>query len=309
MRVTHGTPHRNQPCALAVGNFDGVHVGHQAMLTALTTAAERHGVEPAVLTFEPHPREFFDPAHAPARLSSLREKLAMLATFHVKHTHVARFDTAFAGLDAEAFVTTTLVKGMQACYVLVGDDFRFGSRRGGDYAFLESAGRRCGFETEALTTVRLHGERVSSTAVRAALAQGDLKYARQLLGRPYTIHGRVERGQQLGRQLGFPTANVRLNRKPALSGIFVVEVEGISNDPHPGVASLGWRPTVSSDLKPVLEVFLLDFNASLYGRRIGVRFLHKLRDEEKYPDLNSLYAQIRRDVEHTRAWFAQSRPA
>ena len=309
MRVTHGTPHRSQPCALAVGNFDGVHLGHQAMLTALTAAADRHGVEAAVLTFEPHPREFFHPAQAPARLSSLREKLTLLARFHVKHTHVARFDSTFAGLDAEAFVATTLVRGMQARYVLVGDDFRFGSRRGGDVAFLQSAGHRYGFKTAALPTVRLNGERVSSTAVRAALAQNDLDRARQLLGRPYAIHGRVERGLQLGRQLGFPTANVRLNRKPALSGIFVVEVEGVSNGPRPGVASLGWRPTVSSDLKPVLEVFLLDFNASLYGRRIGVRFLHKLRDEEKYPDLDSLQAQIWRDVDHTRAWFAQSRPA
>ena len=296
------------PVALTIGNFDGVHLGHQAMLTRLTAVAHRLGMPSCVLTFEPHPREFFAPDQAPARLTSLREKLELLAESGVDRVHVCRFNFDFARTTPEEFIDRILKRGLAARWILVGDDFRFGSKRAGDFALLQQSGQALGFDAESLPTVEIAGERASSTAVRLALASGDLARSAQLLGRPYGISGRVMHGDKLGRDLGFPTANIQLkHNRPPLLGIYAVEVFGLNGEPLPGVASLGRRPTVKGpDAIPVLEVHLFDFDAEIYGRRVRVDFLHKLRDEEKYPDLDSLIAQIKLDVDHAKHFLAQN---
>jgi riboflavin kinase/FMN adenylyltransferase len=284
------------PVALTIGNFDGVHNGHQAMLARLAAAGQALGLPATVLTFEPHPREFFAPQSAPTRLTSLREKLELLAAHGVDRVHVQRFSAAFAALSSEAFVERMLVGALGARWVLVGDDFRFGAKRAGDFAFLADAARRHGFELEAMPTVSNAGVRVSSSAVRDALAKGELARAHALLGRAYSISGRVVHGEKLGRALGFATANVQLkHNRPPLGGIFAVRVHGAGPAPRQGVASLGVRPTVHAAGKPALEVHLFDFTGDLYGAHLRVEFLAKLRDEERYPDLDTLKAQIARD--------------
>jgi riboflavin kinase/FMN adenylyltransferase len=298
--VTRGLAPRGRPAlgpvALTIGNFDGVHNGHQAMLARLTATARARGLAATVLTFEPHPREFFAPQSAPTRLTNLREKLELLAAHGVERVHIQRFSSAFAALAPEAFVERMLVHALAARWVLVGDDFRFGAKRAGDFAFLADAARRHGFELEAMPTVSNAGVRVSSSAVRDALARGELARAHALLGRPYSISGRVVHGEKLGRALGFATANVQLkHNRPPLGGIFAVRVHGIGVAPRNGVASLGVRPTVHAAGKPVLEVHLFDFTDDLYGAHLRVEFLAKLRDEAKYPDLDALKAQIARD--------------
>ena len=305
MQVFRGTRHAlGDPVALTIGNFDGVHVGHQALLARVRERSRRLALTAAVLTFEPHPREFFSPGAAPARLTTLREKLECLARYGVDRTHVVRFNREFAAMSADDFVAQLLVKNLNVRWLLVGDDFRYGAGRGGDYAQLARAAERFGFQLESMQSVSMAGERVSSTAVRAALAHGDFAQAERLLGRAYTIEGRVSHGEKLGRRLGFPTANIQLKRKRApLTGIYAVKLHGVESTPLPAVASLGVRPTVMADAVPVLEVHVLDFNADIYGRRVQVEFLHKLRDEEKYPDLETLRRQIQRDVEHVRQYL------
>ena len=307
MRITHGFRSLGTPHAVTIGNFDGLHLGHQAMLARLQDVAHVRGLPSCVLSFEPHPREFFTPEQAPARLSSLREKAECLQRMGIDRFHVLRFDRAFSSLAAEAFIEQVLGRTLQARYVLVGDDFRYGARRTGDFALLKKAGETLGFDAESLPTVEVTGERASSTAVRQALAAGELEHAARLLGRPYSISGRVVHGDKLGRDIGFPTANIQLkHNRPPLMGIFAVELCGLNGAPLPGVASLGKRPTVKgADAVPVLEVHLFDFNADLYGRRVRVDFLHKLRDEAKYPDLDSLVAQIRRDVDNAKTFLAK----
>lgn len=290
------------PTALTIGNFDGVHRGHQAMLVRLVEAASDLALVPAVLTFDPHPREFFARGAAPARLSSLRSKLELFRAFGVERVWVARFDARLAALPAEAFVSDILERALAARWVLVGEDFRFGSGRSGDLDLLRARPRA--FTIEAMRTVNVAGERASSTAVREALAAGELERAADLLGRPYAISGHVAHGLELGRNLGFPTANLPLRSRPPLSGIFTVRVQGLSGGPHRGVASIGVRPTVATNGTPLLEVFLLDFEGSIYGRRITVEFLAKLREEEHYADLDSLARQIGRDVARAREFFA-----
>jgi len=311
MRITHGFYPPGMPHAVTIGNFDGLHLGHQAMLTRLLDVARARDLPSCVLSFEPHPREFFAPAQAPARLSSLREKAEMLRGRGIDRLHVFRFNRAFSSLSADQFIEQVLVRTLQARYVLVGDDFRFGAKRAGDFSLLERAGQQFGFDAEFLPTVEVGGERSSSTAVRAALAAGELEHAARLLGRPYSISGRVVHGDKLGRDIGFPTANIQLkHNRPPLLGIFAVELYGLNGQPLPGVASLGVRPTVKgADAAPVLEVHLFDFNADIYNRRVRVDFLHKLRDEEKYPDLPSLVAQIGRDVDNAKRFLAQRRVA
>jgi riboflavin kinase/FMN adenylyltransferase len=306
MRITHGFTPLGTPHAVTIGNFDGLHLGHQAMLARLQDVARSRGLPTCVLSFEPHPREFFTPEQAPARLSSLREKAECLRRIGIDRLHVFRFDRAFSALTAEAFIEQVLGRTLQARYVLVGDDFRYGAKRAGDFALLGSLGHSLGFDAEYLPTVEVAGERASSTAVRQALAAGELDHAARLLGRPYSISGRVVHGDKLGRDIGFPTANIQLkHNRPPLLGIFAVEVCGLNGEPLPGVASLGKRPTVKNpDAAPVLEVHLFDFNAEIYGRRERVDFLHKLRDEAKYPDLDSLIAQIRRDVDNAKQFLA-----
>ncbi len=308
MRITHGFRPLDTPHAVTIGNFDGLHLGHQAMLARLRDIARARGLPTCVLSFEPHPREFFTPDQAPARLSSLREKAEYLRQFGIDRLHVFRFDRAFSALSAEDFVEQVLSHTLQARYVLVGDDFRYGAKRAGGFASLQKSGQALGIDVESLPTVNVAGERSSSTAVRTALAAGDLEHAAHLLGRPYSISGRVVHGDKLGRDLGFPTANIQLkHNRPPLMGVFAVEVCGLNGERLPGAASLGRRPTVKSpDAIPVLEVHLFDFDAEIYGRRVRVDFLHKLRDEEKYPDLDSLIAQIKLDVDHAKHFLAQN---
>ncbi len=305
MRITHGFRSLGTPHAVTIGNFDGLHLGHQAMLARLKDVAQARGLPSCVLSFEPHPREFFAPEHAPARLSSLREKAECLQRLGVDRFHVFHFDRVFSSLSPEAFIERVLGETLQAKYVLVGDDFRYGAKRAGDFALLKQGGANLGFDAEHLPTVEVSGERASSTAVRAALAAGELEHAARLLGRPYSISGRVVHGDKLGRDIGFPTANIQLrHNRPPLMGIFAVELHGLDGAPLPGVASLGRRPTVKgADAVPVLEVHLFDFDADIYGRRVRVDFLHKLRDEAKYPDLDSLVAQIRRDVDNAKQFM------
>ncbi|WP_413436823.1 bifunctional riboflavin kinase/FAD synthetase [Sulfuriferula sp. GW1] len=305
MRITHGiAPVVRQPSAVTIGNFDGVHLGHRAMLRRLVEVAGQRGLVPCAITFEPHPREFFAPDKAPARLSSLREKLQMLGECGIDHVHICAFNQAFSQLPAETFIEHILVASLQTRFLLIGDDFRFGTRRGGDFAMLQAYGAQAGFEVAAMGSVTLDELRISSTAVRETLAVGDLDLAGRLLGRPYSISGRVVDGDKLGRDIGFPTANIQLkHNRPPLTGIFVVQVRGLADAPLPGVASLGVRPTVKENGRPVLEVHLLDFDRSIYGQHVCVDFLARLRDEEKYPDLPTLVTQIGHDVNHARQYF------
>jgi riboflavin kinase/FMN adenylyltransferase len=307
MRLTRGVPAAAAgPTALTIGNFDGVHLGHQAMLAELRRAAARLGVPACVLTFEPHPREFFAPDKAPTRLTSLREKLELLAGCGIERVHLCRFDFRFAQIAAEDFVERILARGLGARWLLAGDDFRFGARRAGDLALLKRIGPRLGVEVSALPSFLQDGERVSSTAVRRALAAGELARAERLLGRAYSISGRVVRGDGLGRKLGFPTANVQMKRnRPPLTGIFAVRLQGAAAGRLRGVASLGVRPTVKRQGAPVLEVHVLDYDGDLYRRHVRVEFLHKFRDEEKYADLATLTRRIALDVENARGYFAR----
>ena len=305
MRVFRGIPARaGTPIALTIGNFDGVHPGHRAMIGRLSEAARSRGLPAAVMTFEPQPQEFFAPDQAPARLTSLREKLELLRQCGVAGVYVCRFDYAFAQLTADDFVRRVLRDGLAVKWLLVGDDFRFGARRAGDFAHLKSMAPQAGFDVEAMGSVVVAGARVSSTAIRACLELGDLDGAQRLLGRRYAITGRVVDGDKLGAKIGYPTANVQLKRLRApLSGIFVVEVEGLGPAPLPGVASLGVRPTVKERGRPTLEVHLFDFDGRIYGKRITVRFLQKLREEQKFTDLDSLVTQMRLDATAAREYF------
>ena len=306
MLIFRGLNSRDKkPVALTIGNFDGVHLGHQALLKQLRMAAQLLGLPTAVLVFEPHPREFFTPQEAPARLTSMREKLEFFATLDVDRVHVCRFNSSFAQMSAADFIHA-LYEKLAAKFVLIGDDFRFGNRRSGDFALMEKIGGQQGFKVEDMHSVSHNGVRISSTAVRAALVKGDLRAAQRYLGRPYSISGRVVHGDGLGKQLGFPTANIQLkHNRPPLTGIFVVRVQGDGLPQMQGVASLGVRPTVKQNGKPVLEVHLFDFSGEIYNKHLRVDFLHKLRDEVKYLDLQSLTQQIELDVCNAKQWFIQ----
>ena len=289
--------------AIAVGSFDGVHRGHAAMLERLAEIARARSISPAILTFEPLPREFFAPREAPPRLTTLAEKLALVAERGIDTAIVERFDAHFAALPARAFAER-LARRHRTRYVLVGPDFRYGKGREGDAASLARAGRELGFEVDVLVPVVLGGERVSSTLVREALGRGDLERAARLLGRPYAICGRVVHGTKRGRDMGFPTANVRLGRsRPALGGIFAVKCFGAATRGLEGVASLGTNPAVRSDGRSTLEAFLFDFSGDLYGRRLTVEFVKKLRDEARFASMDALAAQIRRDCDAARDCF------
>ena len=307
MRIQRSVPSAAKaPVALTIGNFDGVHLGHQAMLSRLRELARGDALPVCAMTFEPHPREFFAPDQAPSRLTSLREKLELLAAYGVELTYVFRFSYAFAQISAEDFIKRVLTQGIGAKQLLIGDDFRFGARRAGDFGLLKQYAKQLGYSVEAMSSVSINGERVSSTAVRTALAKGELERAAILLGRPYSISGRVVHGDGLGRSLGFPTANVHMkHNRPALTGIFAVEVHGVGPRPVSGVASLGVRPTVTDRGEAVLEVYLLDFSQDVYGRHVRVDFLEKFRDEQKFADLMALTQQIAADVARARLFFEQ----
>jgi riboflavin kinase/FMN adenylyltransferase len=296
----------NQPLALTIGNFDGVHLGHQALLEQLQLAARERGLATAAIVFEPHPREFFTPEQAPARLTNLREKLERFAALGLNRVHVCRFDEELARTTPTDFIDALYTK-LAAKYVLIGDDFRFGNARGGDFALMEKMGQQQGVTVKSMGSVLQDGIRISSTAVRLALSEGKLSLAQRYLGRPYSISGRVEHGEKIGHKLGFPTANIQLKHNLApLRGVFVVRVRIEDGAMREGVASLGVRPTVTPNGKPVLEVHLFDFAQEIYGKHLHVDFLHKLRDEMKFSGLEALTKQISLDVEHAKDWFIQN---
>lgn len=311
--------------AVTVGNFDGVHRGHQAMLALLKSEAEHRDLLSTVLTFEPHPRDFFaarasTPAKAPARIATLRDKLGELARCGVQRVVVLRFDQTFADQSPQAFIDDVLLRGVKARYVLVGDDFCFGAKRAGDYAMLDAAGERQGFDVARMMSYEVHGLRVSSSAVREALAAGDMALTTSLLGRPYSISGHVTHGRKLGRELGagpkggdgFRTLNLRFpHPRPAARGIYVVRTHGLTAEPLDGVASLGARPTVDDSGRVLLEVHCLDWPPHLgaeggYGKLVRVELLHKLRDEARYDGLAALTAAIAQDVSQARQWLTSS---
>jgi len=315
MRVFRGLHHPDiaPACALTIGSFDGVHRGHQAMLALLNSEARHRGLPACVLTFEPHPRDFFFQRRggpsAPARIATLRDKLAELARCGIEQAVVLRFDERLAALSPQAFIDQVLRHGLGARYVLVGDDFRFGARRAGDYALLDAAGAAQGFDVARMQSYEVHGLRVSSSEVRAALAGGDMAQAVQLLGRPYAVSGHVLHGRKLGRELGFRTLNLRFGHaRPAAMGIFVACVHGLCDRPLPAVASMGVRPAVEDAGRVLLEAHVLDWPATLraeagYGRCVSVELLHKLHDERPYASLEALQGGIAQDVVAARAWF------
>ncbi len=326
MQVYRGFHHPGiaRACALTVGNFDGVHRGHQAMLALLVSEAQHRGLPACVMTFEPHPRDYFaglsgHPERAPARIATLRDKLSELERCGVDQTVVLRFDRRLAAQSPQEFIDDVLVRGLGARYVLVGDDFRFGTGRAGDYAMLDAAGLAAGVDVARMNSYEVRGLRVSSSAVREALAAGDMAQAAVLLGRPYAVSGHVIHGQKLGRSLGasgagrddgFRTLNLRFHHaRPAALGIYAVRVLGLTDTPLDGVASLGRRPTVDDSGRVLLETYCLDWPASLgpeggYGRLVRVELLHKLRDEARYDGLPALTAAIRQDADNARAFLS-----
>lgn len=281
--------------ALAIGNFDGLHLGHQALLINLTVKAQQKLLLPAVMTFEPHPREFFAPQNAPARLSSMREKLEYFSQAGIEEVFVCRFNQAFASVNAQDFMQKMLRNSLNANTILVGGDFCFGAKRQGTVnSFIDA-----GFDLIDFPQVEVSGQRVSSTLVREALAMGDLTQAQKYLGRPYSISGKVVHGAKRGRQLGFPTANVHMrHERPALTGVYAVKLEGLN-----AVANLGVRPTIAGVPKLLLEVHVLDFDGDLYDQHVHVEFLHKIRDEMKFESLDALKAQIAKDVVVAKEYF------
>lgn len=322
MKVFRGFHHPGiaPACALTIGNFDGVHRGHQAMLALLRGEAAQRGVPSCAMTFEPHPRDYFagatgNAALAPARIATLRDKLADLQRCGIDQVIVLPFDARLASLSPQAFIDDVLVRGLGTRYALVGDDFRFGAKRAGDYALLDAAGTQKGFDVARMNSYEVHGLRVSSSAVRSALAEGRMDDAARLLGHPYHISGHVLHGRKLGRELGFKTLNLRFTHwKPAASGIFAVLVHGLDAQPLRGVANLGVRPSLDpTDVnggRVLLETHCLDWPAALgaegaYGKIIRVELLHKLHDELKYDSLDALTQGITRDCDAARAWFAR----
>ncbi len=297
VRGLHNVRPSHHGCVATIGNFDGVHLGHQAILTRLRNSAARLNLPSCVIVFEPQPREFFDPENAPVRLTRLRDKLQLFAKAGIDQVLCIAFNKRFRQLSAEDFVQTVLIDALGIKHLQVGDDFRFGCDRAGDFAFLQEAGQRCGFSVEPTATVEMDGQRVSSTLLRAALAQADFVLARRLLGRPYSIDGRVMHGKKLGRTLNAPTANVQLKRHRApLHGVYLVTAQ-LRNGRHvPGVANIGTRPTVDSSQQAHLEVHLLDFSADIYGQHLAVTFHKKIRDEQRFESLPQLQEAIAADI-------------
>jgi riboflavin kinase/FMN adenylyltransferase len=303
IRGLHNLPADESGCVATIGNFDGVHLGHQAVIGQLAEQGAELGLSTTLITFEPQPMEYFRPQQAPARLTRLREKVQVLRRFNVDRVLCLPFNRKLAQLSPQDFIKRVLVEGLSVRYLVVGDDFRFGKDRAGDFALLQKAGKQFGFSVVNMHTFEIDDERVSSTRIRYALNRGDLAEAERLLGRRYRMSGRVAHGEKLGRQLGYPTANIDVHRRVTpLQGIFVVEVFGIEGEPLPGVASLGTRPTIDGN-NILLEVYLFDFDRDIYGKHLQVSFLHKLRDEVKFSTLDALKVQIAQDVENARTYF------
>ena len=305
IRGQHNLRPHHRGCVATIGNFDGVHLGHQTILAQLAEQAARLRLPRLVITFEPQPQEFFaGPAAPPARLMRLREKLQALDGLGIERVLCLAFDHRLAAMPAPTFVDELLVHGLGVRYLVVGDDFRFGHRRAGDFAMLVEAGQRHGFEVADNHSYILDGERVSSTRIRRALGQGDLELAARLLGRPYDMCGRVAHGDRRGRTLGFPTANIHLHRRVTpVYGVYAVLLSGPELRPWPGIANVGHRPTVQGT-REQLEVHLLDYRGDLYGRHVKVDFLHYLRPEQRFESLDALRRQIQRDEHAARAYFS-----
>lgn len=294
-------------CVATIGVFDGVHLGHQRILARVLEAAAHHDVPALVFSFEPTPQEVMNPANPPARLMCLREKALALHSAGIDVLFCPPFDGALQSLAPEAFIGQVLVRQLGVRHLVVGDDFRFGNRRAGTIAHLEAGGRQSGFGVESVSGVTVAGQRVSSTAIRQALAAGNLPLAESLLGHPYRMVGRVTRGRQLGRELGFPTANMRLHRRVSpVGGIFAVRIHGIDAGPRDAVASVGTRPTVDG-VEPLLEVHVFDFDGDLYGRRVAVDFVAHLRAEVRFDDLEAMRRQMERDAAQARECLAAQR--
>lgn len=300
-----------KPCALAIGNFDGVHRGHKQMLAQVREVATRLGLEAAVLTFQPHPREYFarlagEPSKTPPAIANLRDKLHAFAESGMDRVLVEHFTPYFATLSEQEFVERILVEGLQVKWLIVGEDFCYGAGRLGNVAKLQQAGQQYGFQVEVLQEVRHGKERISSSVVRRALQRSDFAHAAELLGQPYYISGRVIHGEKLGRTLGFPTMNLRIAQQyPVLSGVFVSRVHGLTDQPLEAVSCIGPRPSVNNSSRRLLETHVFDFDQNSYGKLIRIEFLHKLRDYQKFDGLPALTDAIRRDSENARAYFSK----
>ena len=306
IRGLHNLRPRHRGCVVTIGAFDGVHLGHQAVIRHLLAKSAELAVPSVVIVFEPLPREYFSPIKAPARIMSFREKFYAMRALGVDRLLRVRFDESLRAMSAQRFVDDIFVAGLGVRYVVLGDDFRFGNAREGDLEFIKQQGPRYGYEARPTPTLAMDGGRVSSTRIRNALENADFAEAERLLGRAYSISGKVVYGRQLGQTLGTPTANLQLHRLRApLSGVYAVEVSGAGLEAAQGVANVGVRPTVDDSIKANLEVHLLDREIGLYGQHIEVTFRHKLRDEQKFGSVEELRENIARDIENTKAWFGR----
>ncbi|MCB2428392.1 bifunctional riboflavin kinase/FAD synthetase [Methylophaga pinxianii] len=305
IRGLYNLPDPAEGCVATIGNFDGVHLGHQAVLNQLAMKADMLNLPAIVITFEPQPFEYFVPEKAPARLSRFREKVEALRAYSIEKLCVLRFNRQLAEMQAETFIQKLLVEGLNVRYLVVGDDFRFGKDRQGDFALLQQFGKLHGFQVVNMHTFAIDNMRVSSTRIREALQDGDLAIAEKLLGRPYRMSGRVAHGDKRGRKMGYPTANIHLHRaKVPLNGVYAVQLYGIDEEPVNGVANIGVRPTISGSDKALLEVHLFDFQRDIYGEHVQVYFLKKLRDEHKFANLEQLIEQIHIDSAQAKNYFA-----
>ena len=305
IRGRHNLRPRHRGCAVTIGAFDGVHLGHQSVLAHLKAEATARGVQTTVVTFEPLPREYLRPLEAPPRITTLRDKWPLLDACGVDRVLCLPFNERLRQLSAKEFVEQVFVERLGVKYLAFGDDFRFGNRREGDLDYVRALADEFGYAVAPTPTLELDGDRVSSTRIRAALAEADFELAAQLLGRPFELAGRVLHGQKLGRQLDAPTANIALHRiRSPLQGVYAVRVCGGGLDEAPGVANVGVKPTIGESLEATLEVHVLEGSPDLYGERLTVRFRHKLRDEQKFPSLDALKAGIAADKANARTWLA-----
>jgi len=303
VRGLHNLRPEHRGCAATIGSFDGIHLGHQAVLAQLAAQGRERRLPVTLITFEPQPREYFLPEVAPPRLTRFREKLEVLQHCGIDRVVCLRFDAHLASLTADEFIQRIMLEGLAMKYLVVGDDFRFGKERAGDFSLLQQAGISHGFPVMSMQTFNVGNHRVSSTRIREALNAGDLSGAEALLGRPYWMSGRVAHGDKRGRTIGFPTANIFLHRHAVpVDGVFAVEMRGIDNRPIPGVANVGTRPTVDGS-RALLEVHLFEFDRDIYGRHVQISFLKKLRPERKFESFGHLKRQIELDAEQARAFF------